>query len=52
MLLTNQIARFFDHQFFLRECMNIVDFLLEDIHLGEVASETYFWLCPDILSHV
>ena len=48
MLLFNQIAGFFDHQYIWKECIDILDFLHEGIHEGKVASKptTFGWVCP------
>ena len=40
MLAANQIAAFFNHQYFWKEPMDILDFLLGDNHQRNAASET------------
>ena len=39
MLLSNQIAGFFDHQHFWKESINVLDFLHGGSHQGKIASE-------------
>ena len=39
-LSSNQIARFFDHQYLLKESIDGLDFLYDDNYLWKVAIET------------
>ena len=54
MLSSNQIARFFDHQYLWKESISILEFLYECSHQGKVASEatTFDAMWPDLPSHV
>ena len=51
MLLTNQMAVFFDHQYLWKESISRLDFLHGDNHQRKVASESYpfGWVWPVLL---
>ena len=53
MLLFNEIARFFDHQFLKEGSVNILDFFCGDNHELKDAPEctTLSWVWSDNLSH-
>ena len=47
---SNQIARFYDHQYLKKESNDILVFLHRDIYLGKLASETttFDWMWPSL----
>ena len=53
MLLSNQIARFFDHQYLWKESSDILDFVTGDIHYRKVVTvtTTFGWVWPGRPSH-
>ena len=53
MLLSNQMVGFFDCQYLWKECITFLDYLLGNIHQGNVACETTAvgLMCPGMTSH-
>ena len=50
MLSANQIVGFFDHQYFWKESVDILDLVHGDNHHGMVAYETatFLWVWPNV----
>ena len=48
MLSSNKIAGFFNRQYLKKECINALEFLYDDIHLGKVTSEYYISVTPKL----